>query len=85
MATREIPGQQTLDETPTRVFKFLIGLAQSVPARAALTAKGFTQAEHDYAWSRLKALGTLPGLPAGLDAEVRSAVVELDGWDGPNF
>jgi len=85
MATREIPGQQTLDETPTRVFKFLIGLAQSVPARAALTAKGFTQAEHDYAWSRLKALGTLPGLPAALDGEVRSAVVELDGWDGPNF
>jgi len=82
---KDIPGQQTLDEVPNRVFRFLIGLAKSVPARAALQAKGFTQAEHDFAWSRLQLLGTLPGAPAGVDAVVRSAIVELDGWDGPHF
>jgi hypothetical protein len=82
---REIPGQQTLDDTPTRVFRFLIGIAKSLPARAALQAKGFSQAEHDYAWTRLQLLGKLPGAPAGLDAAVRSAIVELDGWDGPHF
>ena len=85
MAKREIPGHQTLDEAPNRVFRFLIGLAKSIPARAALQAKGFTQAEHDYAWTRLQSLGSLPGLPAVLDAAVRNAIVELDGWDGPNF
>ena len=68
-----------------RVFRFLIGMAKSMPARAALQAKGFTQAEHDYAWARLQSLGTLPGAPAALDAAVRDAIVELDGWDGPHF
>jgi hypothetical protein len=82
---RDVPGQQTLDDVPTRVFRFLIGIAKSVPARAALQAKGFTQAEHDYAWSRLQSLGSLPGAPAVLDAAVRNAIVELDGWDGPHF
>ena len=85
MAKRENPSPQTLDEAPTRVFRFLIGLAKSVPARAALQSKGFSQAEHHYAWSRLHLLGTLPSAPASLDAAVRSAIVELDSWDGPNF
>jgi len=82
---REIPGQQTLDEMPTRVFRFLIGIAKSVPARAALQTKGFTQTEHEYAWSRLQLLGSLPGAPAVLDAAVRQAIAELDGWDSPHF
>jgi hypothetical protein len=30
-------------------------------------------------------LGTLPSGPAGIDTAVRSAIVELDAWDGPNF
>lgn len=85
MAKSDIPGPQTLDETPARVFRLLIGLAKSLPARAALQAKGFTQDEHDYAWSRLQLLGTLPGAPAALDEPVRRAIVELDGWDGPHF
>jgi hypothetical protein len=50
-----------------------------------LQGKGFTQAEHDYAWSRLHLLGTLPGAPAAFDGGVRGAIVELDRWDGPNF
>jgi hypothetical protein len=82
---REIPGQRTLDDAPTRVCQFLIGLAKSLPARAALEAKGFGQAEQEYAWSRLQLLFTLPGPPPALDATVRNAILELDDWDGPNF
>lgn len=85
MAKNDVPGQQTLDDVPNRVFRFLIGVAKSVPARAALQAKGFNQAEHDFAWSRLQLLGALPGAPVALDSAVRSAIVELDGWDGPHF
>jgi hypothetical protein len=82
---KDIPGPQTLDETPERVFQFLIGLAKSMPARAALQGKGFTQSEHDYAWSRLQLLGALPGAPAAVDATVRDAIMALDAWDGPHF
>jgi len=85
VAQRDIPRQQTLDDAPARVFRFLIGVTKSLSARAALQGKGFGQAEHDYAWSRLQFLGTLPGAAAGLDGAVRGAIVELDGWDGPHF
>jgi len=85
MTARDNPAQQTLDEAPGRAFRFLMGLAKSVPGRAALLSKGFTQAEHDYAWSRLQLLGTLPEMVGAVDHQVRNAVVELDGWDGPNF
>jgi hypothetical protein len=82
---RDFPGQRTLDDVPERAYRFLIGLTKSLPARAALQSKGFTQEEHDYAWSRLQLLSLQPGAPASLDAAVRSALEELDGWDGPHF
>jgi hypothetical protein len=79
------PSRQTLDEIPNRVLTFLLGVAKYTVVRAALAAKGYTQAEHDSAWKLLMKLGVYPVAAGTPDKEVRDAVVELDAWDEPNF
>jgi hypothetical protein len=82
----ERPSRQTLDGVPARVLTFLIGLGSSAPIRLALMARGYTQEDHDYAFSRLAKLGriTLPD-QATAEAPVRKAVVEIDAWDDPHM
>ncbi len=85
MAISDLPSKETLEAVPGRVFTFLMGLAESLPARAVLMGVGFTPAEHEYSWSRLQKLGALPKRLEAIDPVVRGAIVELDAWDGPNF
>ncbi|MBI4954439.1 MAG: hypothetical protein HY908_20610 [Myxococcales bacterium] len=85
MPVVSVPSRQTLDEVPARVFKFIMGYAESLAARVALAQKGFDEAEHAYAWSRLQKLGQMPRGQVLLDKTVREAVLELDTWDNPNF
>lgn len=85
MAMREKPSRQVLDQAPARAFELLMGIGKSTAARAALFARGFTQEQHDYAWSRLQRLGEFVKHGSDLDKDVRAAIAELDAWDDPNF
>lgn len=80
--------QETLDATPERALKFLRG-AGTVPAiRAALLARGYTQAEHDRGWTLLheaSGFGRAPELGAVVDHEVQQAIAEVDAWDEDAF
>jgi hypothetical protein len=56
------------------------------PVRASLMARGYTQEDHDYAFSRLTKLGQIPVVGESLaDSQVKNAVIELDAWDEPNM
>jgi CheY-like chemotaxis protein len=79
------PSRQTLDDVPSRVLTFLIAVGESLPIRAALATKGYTEDEHDLAWSLLKKLSIFPPSAPTLDHGVREAITELDAWDEPNF
>ncbi|APR75287.1 Hypothetical protein A7982_00633 [Minicystis rosea] len=81
------PSRQTLDEIPSRVLTFLLGVSKYPTARAALSQRGYTPAEHDHAWSLLTTLGSYPAAPSAgvVDKAVRDAVIEIDAWDEPNF
>lgn len=85
MGKREKPSRQVLDEVPARAFELLIGMGKSGAARAALLAKGFSEVEHEYAWSRLRRLGEFVKPDRGHDKDVTAAIVALDGWDEQNF
>jgi hypothetical protein len=82
------PSRQTLDQVPPRVLMFLIAVGTSVPIRAALASRGYSQKESDYAWDLLKKLaGTTSAGDSGpgIDKKIQDAIVELDRWDEPNF
>ena len=81
------PSRQTLDEVPKRVFTFVIGVVEVPAVATILGAKGYNDAEHAYAWSRLTRLAVVgPRIaPEVYDRKVRDAIVELDAWDEPNF
>ena len=81
------PSRQTLEEVPGRAFIFVIAVAETPAISAALTTKGYSEQEHQYAWARLTRLAVVTPTPSTttLDRPVRDAVVELDNWDEPNF
>jgi len=81
------PSRQTLDEIPSRILAFVLGVARYPAARASLGQKGYTQADHDNALALLAKLGAYPAAPpaAASDKAVQAAVVELDAWDNDNF
>jgi hypothetical protein len=87
MATDEIMSRKTLDETPARVLAFLMGVGKSLPIRAALAQRGYSEKEHQVAWEVLQKVARYA--PAGqsitVDIAVRDAVSTLDLWDEPNF
>lgn len=81
------PSRRTLEEVPGRVLSFLMAVGKSPPIRAALAQKGYTEEEHQLAWSLLAKLAKYSPAPqsAPFDTAVRNAVAELDAWDEPNF
>ncbi len=80
------PSRLTLDRVPARSLTFIMAVAACGPIQTALASRGYSQAEHDYAFGRLSLLGELPKLPEpAADDKVRPAVVELDAWDDPHF
>ena len=82
----EQPSRQVLDGIAARVLSFLIAVGKYFPIRAALSTKGYTEAQHELAWGQLKKLAVFPaGSAPVLDKPVRDAVVEIDAWDEPNF
>jgi hypothetical protein len=87
MPIDETIGRRTLDETPARVLTFLMGVGKSLPIRAALAQRGYTEKEHQTAWTVLQEVAQYspPGNPTTVDIAVRDAVAALDLWDEPNF
>lgn len=82
----EQPSRQVLDGIATRVLAFLIAVGKYFAIRAALSSRGYTEAQHELAWGYLKKLAVFPpGSTPILDKTVRDAVVEIDAWDEPNF
>jgi hypothetical protein len=80
-------GRETLEEAPERTLKLLRGIALSLPIRAALSSRGYSEADHAEGWKLLTAAS---GFRAGsldpmVDVEVRDAVREIDGWDEDGF
>jgi len=81
----------TLDETPGRALKLLIGIGTSVQVRGAIEQRGFGEEDRREGWRLLEAAGDYrppAGVGAGapeVDAAVRDAVVALDGWDEDGF
>lgn len=78
--------QRTLDRVPERVLALLMGIGSIAPVRAGLIQRGYTQQDHDYAFSRLARLTYLPVDMMGTDTgATRQAVAMLDAWDEPHM
>jgi len=56
----EQPSRRVFDGIFTRVLVFLIGVGKYFPIRAALSAKGYTEAQHELAWGHIKKLAVFP-------------------------
>lgn len=77
-------SQETLDTTPERAIKLLRGIGTIPMIRAALAARGYTQAEHDRGWSLLQAAsGYSHATDFGLDVDsaTRDAIAQVDAWE----
>jgi hypothetical protein len=82
----EQPSRQVLDGIAARVLTFLIAVGKYFAIRAALSTRGYTEADHELAWGLLKTLAVFPpGSAATVDKTVRDAIVAIDAWDEPNF
>ena len=80
-------GQQTLERTPMRALQLLRAIGTSLPIRAALYARGYSEADHQEGWQRLHRCSgfvSRDGAPI-IDGDVRDAITELDAWDEPGF
>ena len=78
--------QRTLDRVPERVLALLMGIGSIAPVRAGLIQRGYTQQDHDFAFSRLARLTYLPVDTMGTDTSAtRQAVALLDAWDEPHM
>jgi len=80
----------TLEDTPPRALKLLLGIGTSLPIRAALEQHGFTEEDRQEGWALLHALASYKPPSSGaaaprVDAVVRDAVVALDAWDEDGF
>jgi hypothetical protein len=86
-AVVEAPSRQVLAETPERALRLLAAAGKSLPIRALLRSKGYTDEDHKEGWDLLhRASGFGLGEPDETeDAEVGRAVTALDAWDEPNF
>lgn len=81
------PSDSVLDDVPSRALKFFGAVSTNPYIRAALNARGYTDAIHERAWSLvLKAAGFRQPLATLLQKpEAAAAMKELDLWDEPNF
>lgn len=81
-------GRETLEETPTRVIKFLRAAGTSIPIRGALAQRGYSEDDHQEGWALLHgASGYVPAsaLVSEIDVGVRDAIRDLDAWDEDGF
>lgn len=76
-------ARMTIGQKAERVLQFLVGLA-SRRARRALARHGFTQADVEDGWERLKALSNISGAPDG-DGVDRELLRDLDAWENVWF
>lgn len=86
-ATVEV-SEETLLATRARALALLAGIGGNEGIRLALSARGYTRADHDAGWAALHAAsGYRVGAPFGPSSpdEVATAQRELDAWDDVNF
>lgn len=77
--------RETLEETPVRVTKFLLGLATRPSARRHMATRGYDKAEHKLGWSLIEKVAAYEIDDNVTDIEVRDAINEIDLWDEPNI
>jgi len=80
----------TLEDTPARALKLLLGIGTSSAVRDALEQRGFSADDRREGWSLLHELGGYPAAAdqeadARVDTTVRDAVSALDAWDEDGF
>lgn len=86
MAKNDPPSRQVLDAIPARVLRFTLGVSTNEGARLALMTRGYNQDHQSYALGLVMKLNVMPATAqTNDDKEARSAIVELDAWDEPNF
>jgi len=80
-------SEDTLEELPARVLKFLSGLGKFPAIRALVVPRGYDDAEHALGWRLLHdASGYAPAAPApAVDPVVAAAYAALDAYDNENF
>ncbi len=58
-----------------------LGVGKYFGIRAALAARGYTEAQHEIAWIHLKQLAVFPAASTPtLDKPVRDAILAIDAW-----
>lgn len=84
---KETYSRQVLEESPSRVLKFLGGVGTSPFIRRALARLGYTAKDHQEGWNLLhRVSGYEDDAPEPeLDREASDAIAQLDAWDEPNF
>lgn len=88
MSNSAVPNvsQRTLDRMPERVLALLMGIGAIASVRAALMDRGYSQQDHDFAFSRLARLTYLAVDKTTKDiGVVRKALAEIDAWDEPHM
>ena len=83
--TLDTPSLDTLERAPTRVSTFLQATSRHPQVHGALSQRGYNHAFHNKAAALLARLHELPSLDALAQPAARGAILELDGWDEPNF
>lgn len=83
-------SEEVLEETPSRVTRFISGVGALAVVRTQLEGAGMTDADIEEGTKLLMAcLGSTPAVAAPQDSgsakRQREAVATLDAWDEPNF
>jgi hypothetical protein len=77
---------KTKSETLARAIVFFHTMTKQPVIRARMAEYGYTDAEHDEGWNCIsRACSVGAGQPGSNQQEVRSALVEIDGWDDATF
>lgn len=82
------PSETVLAQLPARALTFLSTLGRSVPIRAALAERGYTDDDHEEGWSFLHDVSAYrsPTVTSKTTAPaVRAAQTTVDAWDEPTF
>lgn len=84
---KETYSRQVLEESPSRVLRFLGGVGTSPFIRRTLARLGYGAKDHQEGWNllhRVSGYQTEAAEPE-MDREAADAIAQLDTWDEPNF
>ena len=78
----------TLARAPGRALTFLLAVGRAPVIRGLLEVRGYTPAEHEAGWAKLRAVdptAVTPAAPASSDPAMRAALALIAPWDNDNL